>query len=625
MQLALDLTVAGACFIAAYLIRFDGMPDGIELKQMVFLLPYVVLARMVSNHIFGVYRIAWRYVGMRDIRTFVVAAAAPSMVFLVLRLALPPLYHYGMIPLGIIAIDLLLASLGLLGVRVGRRFIFEAHQAKRSGGLARKPVLLIGAGRAGIIVAREIRTRPELGMAIVGFIDDDPIRKGNLVDGLPILGATHDLPVLCKQHGVDQVVITIASATGADMRRIVGICESIPVRTQIVPGIYELVDGTVRVNRIRDVDLEDLLGRSPAVLDMDAIAGFIRGNQILVTGAGGSIGSEMCRQVCRFEPAALILLDRYENNLFDIDRELAEAYPNVRRVPCVADIADQARMASIFAEHAPRVVIHAAAHKHVPMMEQNAGEAVKNNVFGTKTVADLAARHGASVFVLISTDKAVNPTSVMGATKRAAELYLQSLARRSRTRFIAVRFGNVLGSVGSVIPIFKQQIARGGPVTVTHPEMKRYFMTIPEAAQLVLEAASMGQGGEIYVLDMGEPLRVLTLAEDLIRLSGLKPYDDVDIVFSGVRPGEKLFEEIAFDDENLDKTKHPKIYVGRFQSFPQAQVASMMRALAPLTDDHDVETVRAALFQALAGAPGSGAAALPTVLQVSEPTSPVTT
>jgi len=344
------------------------------------------------------------------------------------------------------------------------------------------------------------------------------------------------------------------------------------------------------------VEVDYLLAREPVHLDTDEIGRFLRSGSVLVTGAGGSIGSEMCRQVCRFDPEVLVLVDRGENSLFEIERDLRAQFPRTRLVPCIGDVGDEKRMEQIFKATAPKVVIHAAAYKHVPLMEENVGEAVKNNVFGTRLLAEVANRHGADAFVMISTDKAVNATSIMGATKRLAEMYVQALSRRSRTRFITVRFGNVLGSVGSVVPIFKKQIATGGPVTITHPDMQRYFMTISEASQLVLQAASMGGGGEIFVLDMGEPVRVTTLAEQLIKLSGLRPYDDIEIVFTGIRPGEKLFEEIALREEAASKTRHSKIYIGKFRSVGEQELAGVLRVLYRMQEGGDLAGLRRTLM-----------------------------
>lgn len=400
-------------------------------------------------------------------------------------------------------------------------------------------------------------------MLPVGFIDDDPRKLGSQIGGLQVLGQASQIIQIAARKRATRALITIANASGADIRRLTLLCNDAGLQTRIIPGIYEIVGERVNLSRIREVAIEDLLGREPVKLDEDQIFGSVANNVVMVTGAGGSIGSELCRQVCRFAPARLILIERFENALFEIHRELIALFPNVRIEPRIADVADRARMQAVFQAEQPDLVLHAAAHKHVPMMEANPGEAIKNNVGGTRVIADLADQHGVARFVMISTDKAVNPTFIMGASKRVAEIYVQTLASRSKTRFVTVRFGNVLGSNGSVIPIFKEQIARGGPVMVTDPEMRRYFMTIPEASQLVLQAGAMGAGGEIFILDMGEPVKIVDLARDLITLSGFKPDEDIEIKFSGVRPGEKLFEELSTDAEHASKTKHPKIFIGR--------------------------------------------------------------
>jgi FlaA1/EpsC-like NDP-sugar epimerase len=388
------------------------------------------------------------------------------------------------------------------------------------------------------------------------------------------------------------VVIAIPSATGSEMRRIVACCRAAGVRFRTIPGLDHLIDGRVTVSQLREVAIDDLLGRDPVVLDSAEISREMAGRVVLVSGAGGSIGSEICRQLCRFHPRALVLVESCENNLFNVHRELLARFPEVPLVACLADVTDEPRMRDVFAEHRPAVVFHAAAHKHVPMMEWNPGEAVKNNVLGTKTLADVADELGVDRFVMISTDKAVNPTSVMGVSKRVAEIYVQALSQRSDTRFVTVRFGNVLGSAGSVIPIFKEQIAEGGPVTVTHPEMQRYFMTIPEASQLVLQASAMGEGGEIFILDMGEPVRIVDLARDLIALSGLEPGVDIDIEFTGTRPGEKLVEELAVADEGAQRTRHPKVFVGRFRPYAWEKVQRHVRELADVAESAP-EEVRA--------------------------------
>jgi FlaA1/EpsC-like NDP-sugar epimerase len=441
--------------------------------------------------------------------------------------------------------------------------------------------------------------RPDLGLDAVGFLDDDRLKVGTKIGGLNVLGTTAQIAEIAERKRVKRVLITIANAPGPEIRQITLRCAEAGLDTKIIPGIYEIVGNRVNLSRIRDIAIEDLLGREPVDLDEAQVGESIRGRAVMVTGAGGSIGSELCRQVARFTPSRLILVERFENALFEIHRELVGAYPELVIEPRIADVSDAVRMTQIFEAGAPHILFHAAAHKHVPMMEDNPGEAVKNNVGGTRTVAELAARFDIARFVMVSTDKAVNPSSVMGATKRVAEIVCQaqSLAHQSSTRFVTVRFGNVLGSNGSVIPIFKEQIARGGPVTVTHPDMTRYFMTIPEASQLVMQAGSMGQGGEIFILDMGEPVKIVDLARDLITLSGLRPDDDIAIEFSGARPGEKLFEELSTGAESADKTKHPKIFIGRVAHPSLSEVSAKISALLAMADRAAPYVLRAALVQ----------------------------
>jgi FlaA1/EpsC-like NDP-sugar epimerase len=438
------------------------------------------------------------------------------------------------------------------------RLYHEEFSTERAGKL--KKFLIIGAGNAGEALLREIHRMPVEQYDVIGFIDDDPAKQGMSIHGIPVLGGVDQLPQICKEQEIDEIAIAMPSATAKQMRRVVQICEGAKIRFRTVPSVADIASGKFRVSQIRDVDINDLLGREAIQLDLDMIEQYIKGKVILVTGAGGSIGSEMCRQVCYFAPKHLLLLEQAENALFFIDRDLRANFPQVSMELLICDITDKKRVEQIFERFKPEVVIHAAAHKHVPLMEANPGEAIKNNVVGTKTVADAADRFGAGSFVMISTDKAVNPTSIMGSSKRIAELYIQDLGKTSKTHFVTVRFGNVLGSNGSVVPIFKNQIAAGGPVTVTHPEMRRYFMTIPEASQLVLQAAAMGKkGGEIFVLDMGEPVKIVDLAKELITLSGFRPGEDIEIIFTGTRPGEKLFEELSIKGEDMVPTRHPKI------------------------------------------------------------------
>jgi FlaA1/EpsC-like NDP-sugar epimerase len=410
-----------------------------------------------------------------------------------------------------------------------------------------------------------------------------------------ILGRTDDIQELCEKHEVQEVLIALPHASPKMIRSLVERCQGMGVLFRTIPAVTDVMEGRVQVSQIRDVDIEDLLGREPVELDTAKIGQQLRGQCVLVTGAGGSIGSEMCRQIAGFGPRRLIALERAENNLFEIDRELRATWPALDVIPCVADIGDELRLRAIFEREKPSIVFHAAAHKHVPMMELNPGEAIKNNIGGTMTLANVAVAAGVEKMVLISTDKAVNPTSIMGCTKRVAEMYVQSLGAAAVTQFVTVRFGNVLGSSGSVVPIFKEQIERGGPVTVTHPEMKRYFMTIPEAAQLVLQAGTMGKGGEIYVLHMGNPVKIVDLARDMITLSGLRPGTDIEITFSGIRPGEKLFEELSTEDEHIGDTTHPKIGIWKHRLEDPQTVTGGVGRLMAMADTAAIAEVQRAL------------------------------
>ncbi len=596
LQAFLDIAVLSVAYWLGIVFRFEFSVPAHWGEVALVNWPYVVGLEYGALVLLGVTRFSWRYVSLRDTMRVGFALLLSTAVLVGLRFGVEDIggpLHFIVLPLGVIGSNLFLGFVGIVGMRATRRVYGEARERKlRVSGRTHARVLLIGAGQAGVLVAREIASRPDLALHPVGFLDDDKSKLGAHIMGLPVLGSTAQLVAIAERKHVEKVLITIANASGPDIRRITLACREAGLETKIIPGIYEIVGERVNLSRIREVAIEDLLGREPVQLDEQQVNSSISGQVVVVTGAGGSIGSELCRQVCRFVPAKLVLVERFENALFEIHRELLATFPNVCLEPRIADVTDASRMEQIFSEGRPSIVFHAAAHKHVPMMECNPGEAVKNNVGGTRTVADLAHKYGVDRFVMISTDKAVNPTSVMGATKRVAEIYVQALANRSKTRFVTVRFGNVLGSNGSVIPIFKQQIAAGGPVLVTHPDMKRYFMTIPEASQLVLQAGAMGQGGEIFILDMGEPVKIVDLARDLISLSGFRP-DEVPIEFSGVRPGEKLFEELSTDTEHADKTKHPKIFIGRVRATAVPSLA--IDALVPLAITSTADRIRAAL------------------------------
>jgi len=530
------------------------------------LLLFLVIKLLVFGF-FQQYRGWWRYVGISDLLGILRASLVSTLIIVTLwftMLYIDPVRRrlpqgITTVSQGIFIADLVGTILLQAGLRMVIRLYYEEFRTTEVGRLKR--FLIIGAGNAGEALLREIHRMPVAQYDVIGFIEDDPLKQGINIHGIPVLGTVEQLPKICKDRNIEEIAIAIPSATHQQLRRVIQVCEGTKIRFRTVPAITDIASGKFRVSQIRDVDINDLLGRKTVQLDLDLIEVFAKNKTILVTGAGGSIGSEMCRQVCNFNPKLLLLAEQAENPLFYIERELRRRFPNVTVISIICNITDKTRVNQIFENHKPEVVIHAAAHKHVPMMELNPGEAIKNNIVGTQVVANAADYYGSTHFVMISTDKAVNPTSIMGSSKRIAEMYIQDLSRTSKTQFVTVRFGNVLDSEGSVVPIFRKQIAQGGPVTVTHPEMKRYFMTIPEASQLVLQAATMGKGGEIFVLDMGEPVKIVDLAKELITLSGFRPGEDIEIVFTGPRPGEKLFEELRIKGEDMQQTRHPKISI----------------------------------------------------------------
>lgn len=603
-QALVDIAILSLAYWFAFLLRFEGDLPKSMFKVLIISWPYVVGLKYLLMVRYGITKFSWRFIGLREINRIFMCLLGVSLGLVALRLltgafvAIYPYMIYALVPLGVIAIDFILSFMGVSGVRTVRRLIAERARTKKhqaEGGTQQVPTLLIGAGEAGLLVAKEIASHPALGISAVGFVDDDSHKLGTTVHGIHVIGMTAQIPALIEQTGAKQAIITITNAPGSSIRRITEICKSVGIVPKIIPGVHELLDGKLNLSRLREVSVEDLLRRAPVELETPLVESFLTGKRVMVTGAGGSIGSELCRQVARFKPAVLLLVERSEFHLFSIHMELSNDHPNLMIKPLICDIADESRVSQVFQLHRPEVIFHAAAHKHVPMMELNPGEAIKNNSFGTKIVAQAADRYEADAFVLISTDKAVNPTSIMGATKRVAEMFIQALSQRSSTKFVAVRFGNVLGSTGSVIPIFKQQISKGGPVTITHPEMRRYFMTIPEASQLVMQAAAMGKGGEIFVLDMGEAVKIKDLAYDLIRMSGLEPERDIEVVYSGVRPGEKLFEELGFDSEKMNKTRHPQIYVGKLSQISWADMDQKLNELKPFCEIQQRAAVRAAL------------------------------
>lgn len=494
---------------------------------------------------------------------------------------------------GVLVLDFFAAVIVLSGLRMLVRLYHEEFFSETRGTARR--YLIIGAGNAGEALLREMLRRKDVQYDVAGFIDDDPAKLGMNIHGVPVLGNVTHLPEVCQKQNIDELAIAIPSATRKELRRVVQVCQGTKLRFSTVPSLTDIASGKFRVSQIRDVDINDLLGRDVVQLDLAQIEKFLKDKVIFVTGAGGSIGSEMCRQVCAFGPKLLLLVEQAENPLFFIERELRHDFPTVPMQAVICDIGDKVRVDQLFDQYKPTVVIHAAAHKHVPLMEGNPGEAIKNNVVGTRNIADAADRVGSQNFVMISTDKAVNPTSIMGSSKRIAEMYIQDLNNTSQTHFVTVRFGNVLGSNGSVVPIFKQQIAAGGPVTVTHPEMTRYFMTIPEASQLVLQAATMGNGGEIFLLDMGEPVKIVDLARELITLSGFRPGEDIEIEFSGLRPGEKLFEELSIEGEDMLQTDHPKIAIWKTIAKERDVLRSQIDKIVAIAPSQDRQKIVGAI------------------------------
>ncbi|MHC4423734.1 MAG: polysaccharide biosynthesis protein [Planctomycetota bacterium] len=547
------------------------------LVQYPALLVFFLVIKLLVFGLFKQYRGWWRYVGITDLIGIAGASLVSTAIILGLwfaTLRIIPLrrtWYVGYIKhvsQGVFMADMFATILLLGGLRMVIRLYHEEFRTIESGRLKR--FLIVGAGNAGEALLREIHRMPVAQYEVIGFIDDEPAKQGINIHGIPVLGTVEQLPKICKDRNIEEIAIAMPSASPPQLRRVVQVCTGPKIRFRTVPSITDIASGRFTVSQIRDVDINDLLGREVVQLDLDLIEAFVRDKVILVTGAGGSIGSEMCRQVCNFEPKLLLLVEQAENPLFYVEQELHSEFPDITMKAIICDITDRIRVEEVFEKYKPEVVIHAAAHKHVPLMELNPGEAIKNNVVGTQAVADAADKCGTTNFVMISTDKAVNPTSIMGSSKRIAEMYIQDLGRTSRTHFVTVRFGNVLGSEGSVVPIFKKQIAEGGPVTVTHPEMKRYFMTIPEASQLVLQAATMGKGGEIFVLDMGEPVKIVDLARELITLSGFRPGEDIEMVFTGPRRGEKLFEELSIKGEDMQPTRHSKI--GIWKNIPMDRV-----------------------------------------------------
>ena len=599
-----DLFFIIVSVLGSYTLRLDFTPDFVTLylQSALWMIALALLIKPVIYYLFGLYRRWWVYASVNELKLIAAAVTTASVVLSAVTMSL---YWAGWLGLGfprlVLAIDWLLSLIFVGGTRFTLRILAESS-GPRADGETRK-ALIIGAGDAGALVVKELQKNPQLQLEPVGFLDDDPAKQKHEIYGVQVIGRLPDLAHIVSLRPVDEIIIAIPSAPGRVVRMVADICrlKGIPFRT--MPGIYELLGGKVSVSRLREVEITDLLRREPARIHEELIGQALQGKRVLVTGAGGSIGRELCRQIARWNPASLVLLGHGENSIFEALLELKEDYPALALIPVIADVRDPVRLKAIFEQHRPEVVFHAAAHKHVPLMQINVEEAVANNVFGACNLVETADSCGVERLVLISTDKAIRPANVYGATKRLAEMIVLDAARRTGRAYSVVRFGNVLGSRGSVVPLFKRMIANGGPLQITHPDMERYFMTIPEAVHLVLQAASMGRGGEAFLLNMGKQVRILDLAEDLIRLSGLEPGRDIEIVFTGIRPGEKLREELWEDDKTYDRTDHPDIFRSTSEELATSEtLAAALERLSVMAAASSPSEIIALLDETIPGA-----------------------
>ena len=637
-HIVLHALLFALALLLAYLVRFDipgaeRMPSHWLTSSFLPLLPVFVLLKLLIFGRLRLFRSGWQYASIRDVVSIVIGAWCFLGVMWVLVMVFrhmprwferQPLGILASYPQGVLLLDFFATVFLVCSARLAYRLYHEELRPASAEGVRR--VLIVGAGNAAETVIREILRMREERYRVVGLVDDDRSKAGLYIHGVPVLGPCEDIRRVCEEQDVQEIIIAMPSAAQKQLRRVVGLCSGTQLKFQSLPSVSDLIAGRMTVSQIRPVDINDLLSRQAVELDTEAVARFLRDRRVLITGAGGSIGSEMCRQVCRYEPKELILVEQAETPLFEIENELRADHPEIPLTAVICDIFDRGRVMEVWGRHRPEVVIHAAAHKHVPLMERNPCEAIKNNILGTRNVADASCDHGVGEFVMISTDKAVNPSSVMGVSKRVAEMYTQALNGRDgcKTQFKAVRFGNVLGSSGSVVPTFRRQIAAGGPVTVTHPEMTRYFMTIPEASQLVLQAAATGAGGQIFLLNMGEPVKIVDLARNMITLSGFRPDEDIEIVFTGIRPGEKLFEELRTDGEDVEPTVHPKILIWMHAAVLWEEVQKAYRQMEALQNCPDRRQIVTALkaivpeYEPLNPPAGAGAVEAGQVVEATE-------
>ncbi len=593
LLLLYDIAVILLAEYGALLIRFEFRPSAIKpefMEELIHYSPINIVLTLVIFALFSLYDSLWRYASVTELLNLTLACIISSMAQVV---GTYMMQHH--MPRSYYILYLLLLFPMMAGGRFSYRLLRILRQKLYTDNL-KQPIytMVIGAGDAGTVIIREMKASYHLSNQVVCAIDDNPEKKGSRILGVPIVGNRKDIPAAVKKYKIQEIVVAIPTMKPQDKKELLEICKDTGCKLRLLPGVYQLINEEVSVSSLREVEIEDLLGREPVQVDLDSVLQYVQGKRVLVTGGGGSIGSELCRQIASHRPGLLVLLDIYENAAYDIQQELKHEYPDLNLVVLIASVRNTHRINSIFEKYRPQLVYHAAAHKHVPLMEDSPNEAIKNNVFGTLNTARAAEANGCQRFILISTDKAVNPTNIMGASKRICEMIIQCLNQTSRTEFAAVRFGNVLGSNGSVIPLFKKQIEQGGPVTVTDKNIIRYFMTIPEAVSLVLQAGVYARGGEIFVLDMGEPVRIDDLARNLIKLSGLQPDVDIPIVYTGLRPGEKLYEELLMDEEGLKKTAHEKIFIGKPIAFDSEKFMDQLKALkleAYKDGDHIRESV----------------------------------
>ncbi|MCX7572100.1 nucleoside-diphosphate sugar epimerase/dehydratase [Tumebacillus sp. DT12] len=600
----LDGVIIASAVVLAYLLRFDFQ----IVSPYVELLPYIIWLYMgctlLTYRFWNMYRRVWQYASLRELMAILKATTTAAVVFVLLDFIIDLFVPGYIVPRSIAMMAWAFTVLGVGGSRFAWRMFRDSYfEARLKIQPHQQRTLIIGAGYAGALVAKELLRKQESDLYPVAFIDDDAMKLRREIMGLPVVGGRDKIHEAVEDLHIGTILVAMPSMSKAEVAKVLDICKTTRANIRILPAVSDFVTGKVSMGKIREVRVEDLLGRDPVNVDLEGVANYVSDQVVLVTGAGGSIGSELCRQISPFRPSRLILLGHGENSIYEIELELRGLFPDVPLETIIADVQDRNRMEEVFDHYRPAVVFHAAAHKHVPLMERNPAEAVRNNVQGTRNVAECAHRYHASHFVLISSDKAVNPTSVMGVTKRVAEMIVQGLGRTSKTKFVAVRFGNVLGSRGSVIPVFKRQIAAGGPVTITHPDMVRYFMTIPEAVQLVIQAGALAQGGEIFILDMGEPVKIMNLARDLIRLSGFDPDKDIRIVCTGIRPGEKLFEEILTNEEGITATMHNRIFVGQPLDFSLDELHRIVQRLEMTANQPEIARrelrIRELLLQAV--------------------------